>query len=168
MNNLIGVITHSFARKKRNIAQVPLIFSKKISICTCFFLIFFLIYAVSPLKLHLNNAHDGFLSGQTYVGFSLLFVEHMLGVLLDDFAADDAYEDDEMFVKKKRAIFRSLTRLLMLLIALLALFAKMLGFGKDDENQQCSSYVAEHRDICKTSAVYLTPHSGLAPPYPVH
>lgn len=168
MNKLFGVITHSFARKKRNIAQTPLFHRSKFFI-SILFLIFFFIYTVSPLKLHLNNVHDGFSTSTNYVGFSLLFVEHMLGVLLDDFAAaaNDINADDEVLVRKKRALFGSLIRFLMLLIALHALFAKMLGFSNADENEHCYSFISEHSNVCKTSAVYLSPHSGLAPPYPV-
>ncbi len=92
----------------------------------------------------------------------------MLGIFLDNSAANDIDENDEMLVRKKRALFGSLTRLLMLLIALLALFAKILKLGNNDgKTQQCHTYISEHNNIHKTSEVYLAPHSGLAPPYPV-
>ena len=133
------------------------------------FLLFFVIYSISPLKICADRTLKGFLQDTEAAAIRIVIVDNILNLMSDRlpseswFSSDDA--DVEVMVKKKRALLRSFTLFFLLLMAIATHIAARFNMRSDlilDHNRFRFSRSSEHVNIIE---VYLSPHSGLSPPH---
>lgn len=134
------------------------------------FLLFFVVYSVSPLKMCSDRTLRGLLQDSEAASIRIVIVERVLALMLDGLtsaeglvSSDDA--DIEVMVKKKRALLRSFTLLFLLLMAIAAHVAARLNlFSALALGRSCFPFSRSSEHI-KISDAYHSPHSGLSPPY---
>jgi hypothetical protein len=133
------------------------------------FLLFFVIYSVSPLKICADRTLKGLLQDSEAASIRIVIIERVLSLMSDRlpseglFSSDDA--DVEVMVKKKRALLRSFTLLFLLLMAIAAHVAARFYLRNDliiESDRFRFSRSSEHISIIE---VYRSPHSGLSPPH---
>lgn len=133
------------------------------------FLLFFVIYSVSPLKICADRTLKGLLQDSDAASIRIIIVERVLSLMSDRlpskglFSSDDA--DVEMMIKKKRALLRSFTLLFLLLMAVAAHVAAKLYLCSNLIIDPCRFRFSQSSEHINIADVYLSPHSGLSPPH---
>lgn len=131
------------------------------------FLLFFIIYSTSPLRMTSDSSLKGLLQDSEAASIRIVMVERVLSLMSDRLtteglnSSDDA--DVEVMVKKKRALLRSFTLLFILLMAIATHIAARLYLRNDliiESDRFRFSRSSEHINIIE---VYRSPHSGLSP-----
>ncbi|MBI5075298.1 MAG: hypothetical protein HZB62_09080 [Nitrospirae bacterium] len=133
------------------------------------FLLFFVVYSVSPLKICADRTVKGLMQDSEAASIRIVIVERILSLMSDRLLSESWFSSDEadveVMVKKKRALLRSFTLFFLLLMAIATHIAARLYLGTDliiDPSRFRFSRSSEHINIIE---VYRSPHSGLAPPY---
>ncbi|MDP2158121.1 MAG: hypothetical protein Q8K68_10490 [Nitrospirota bacterium] len=134
------------------------------------FVLFFTVYAVSPLRMAADSSLKGLQQNSAASSARIMLVERLLEKLTDVTSLNELNISDdastlEVMVKKKRALLRSFTLLFLLLMAIAAHSAAKFIISNElitPPNRFRHSQSTEHINI---SDVYLSPHSGLSPPY---
>ena len=133
------------------------------------FLLFFAVYAISPLKVCSDRTLKGLLQDSETASIKIVMIEKVLNYITDRLSLDELmnYDDGdvEVMVKKKRALLRAITLLFILLIATAAHIASRFR-PEDNFIVVCEHFLpARCPETIRISEVYLSPHSGLSPPY---
>lgn len=132
------------------------------------FLLFFATFTLSPLKICTDRTIKGLMQDSEEAVMRIVVVEKILNLMADRLPLDGLNNSDaadlEMMLKKKRAVLRAFTIIFLLLITIVAHIAARFYPSNDliaalyrFRQFRCSEHIT-------ISEVYLSPHSGLAPP----
>jgi len=133
------------------------------------FLLFFLLYSLSPLRMSSDRLLKGLQENSETASIRIMLVEKFMDLLTDRLSLDGLDNTDdadvEVMFKKKRALLRSATLFLLLLITIVShIGARYYSLRSDPGTGSGRFRHARCLEPFNTLDVYLSPHSGLAPP----
>jgi len=133
------------------------------------FLLFFAVYSTSPLRMTSDSSLRGLQENSEAASIRIVMVERVLNIMSDRLTSEGLISsgdaDVEIMVKKKRALLRSFTFFFLLLMAIAAHVAAKLYRDSDLIIVTGRFRFSRSSEHIKIYDVYLSPHSGLSPPY---